>query len=345
MRKNLLQLLYLAIFILSSFCICAQAHHAAKLFRVYEDNDFLNIRGSGTDRAYTGGTRFDLFYFKKRACLFTGIFSSSKDSIIRIAGWSLMQTLFTPTDITDSYFQPRDYLYSGSLFIVRSLYAYDPIKRTSLQTELLVGIRGPAALGKQTQTFIHRIIHYTIPKGWDNQLQNAPVVNLNVTYEKQLTAANKYFELIAGTSFCVGTFNNGLTFSPQIRWGIMHPYFDGYIGQFSNSARFNNTRKNRLQAYVIVKPSVQLVFNNASLEGGLFAKRPSVKWDSRDPASATSNNNYFNNSIRHWVYAVNYGVVVSTGKFSMSFIQNSSTELRRNTYSHEVGNISLYFIL
>jgi hypothetical protein len=43
------------------------------------------------------------------------------------------------------------------LFIIRSLYSYNPVRHYSLQTELQLGIRGPAALGKQSQTFIHRM--------------------------------------------------------------------------------------------------------------------------------------------------------------------------------------------
>jgi len=35
-------------------------HNAA--FRVYEDNDGVNILGQSTDDAYTNGTRLDLFY-------------------------------------------------------------------------------------------------------------------------------------------------------------------------------------------------------------------------------------------------------------------------------------------
>lgn len=35
------------------------------LFRIYEDNDFINIAGKGTDKGYTNGTRFDYFYLKK----------------------------------------------------------------------------------------------------------------------------------------------------------------------------------------------------------------------------------------------------------------------------------------
>ena len=346
MRQHLLHLLFLQVVIPASLCLYAQTKQGACLLRIYEDNDFLNIRGKGTDKAYSGGTRFDLFYEQKRKPrLFPGILRSKKDSTINIRGWGLMQTIFTPNDISDPYFQPNDYFYSGALFIIRSLYSYNPVRHYSFQTELQLGIRGPAALGKQSQTFIHRMIHYTIPMGWDNQLQNAPVINVNFTFEKQVTPLNKNFELIAGGKVYLGTLRNGLTFSPQIRWGLMNPYFNGYINQFSGTLCSSNKMKNKIQAYIVIKPEIQLVFNNALLEGGLFAKKPAVKFDNRLSVIPSDINNYAARDIRNWVYAINYGAVVSSGKFAISFIQNTSTEMRKGTYSHEVGNISMCFIL
>ena len=42
--------------------ILAQDTAHRHMFRIYEDNDFLNITGNGTDNSYTNGTRFDFFY-------------------------------------------------------------------------------------------------------------------------------------------------------------------------------------------------------------------------------------------------------------------------------------------
>jgi hypothetical protein len=323
-----------------------QTKQEGSLFRIYEDNDFFNIRGKGTDKAYSGGTRFDLFYEqKKRRHFLSHFLRPKKDSTIMIRGWGLMQTIFTPNNISNPYFEPDDYFYSGALFIIRSLYTYNPERHYSFQTELNVGVRGPAALGRQSQTFLHRMIHYTIPMGWDNQLQNAPIINVNFTFEKQVTRPQKYFELIAGGKVEIGTLRNGFTFSPQIRWGLMNPYFSGYINQFSGPRLHVNKKRNKLQAYIVIKPELQLVFSNALVEGGLFAKKPTVKFDNRQSVNPALINSNSAKDIRNCVYAINYGVVVSTGKFAMSFIQNTSTEIRKGTYSHEVGNVSLYFIL
>ncbi len=346
MKQFLLHLLLLQSIITISPFTNAQKQQGTSLFRVYEDNDFLNIRGKGTDKAYSGGTRFDLFYeLTKKPRLFPVFLRSKNDSAIFIAQWGLMQTIFTPNDISDPNFQRNDYFYSGALFIIRSLYLYNPVRHYSFQTELQLGIRGPAALGKQAQTLIHRMIQYTIPMGWDTQLQNPPIININFAFEKQVTPVNKEFEVIAGGKVYIGTLRNGLTFSPQIRWGLMNPYFKGYINQFSGVLSNSNRKKSKIQAYIVIKPEIQLVLNNALLEGGLFAKKTTVKFDNRQSAIPSGINTYSAGDIRNWVYAINYGVVVSSGKFAISFIQNTSTEMRRSPYSHEVGNISVHFTL
>jgi hypothetical protein len=47
--------------------------------------------------------------------------------------------------------------------------------------------------------------------------------------------------------------------------------------------------------------------------------------------------------INNIVFVSNFGAVASTSDFSISFNQNSSTAMMKGLYSHEVGNISLYF--
>ena len=87
------------------------------------------------------------------------ILPTAGDSSINVAGWSLAQLMVTPEDISTTEYQPNDYRYAGSLFVTRSFHSYNPIKKFSYQSELLVGIRGPHALARQTQTAIHALIN------------------------------------------------------------------------------------------------------------------------------------------------------------------------------------------
>jgi len=332
-------LILLASQLLTTKQLYAQQQEDTRLFRVYEDNDFLNIRGKGTDEAYTNGTRFDLFYTKNHPSSFVvdRKLPHAGDSSINVFGWSLMQVMFTPQDITKTTFQPDDYAYAGGLFVTHSLYSYNPVKKYSYQTELLLGVMGPMALAGQAQTFVHHLIHYKKPMGWDNQLGDDPLININFTAEKQFASYQKWIEVIGGGQVFYGTAMNGVAVYPMVRIGIMHPYFNGYLSQYGTAKQKGEHKGHRVQAYIIVKPEAQVTFTNALLEGGLFSDNThdiSGKEVVTKPA----------NGLRTIVYSANYGAVVALGNFSMSFIQNSSSPWIKGVYSHEVGNFSMYFV-
>src|SRR5437016_356541 len=91
----------------------AQTDGRTWLLRVYEDNDFLNLSGNGTDNAYTNGTRFDLFYTKNHPSRFfiDRLLPKAGDSSLNVFGFGIMQIMVTPNDITVPYDQPDDYPY------------------------------------------------------------------------------------------------------------------------------------------------------------------------------------------------------------------------------------------
>ncbi|HMF73038.1 MAG TPA: lipid A-modifier LpxR family protein, partial [Flavitalea sp.] len=68
MKKYLPCCLLVGIVVLSGINkLLGQSQAPSRIFRLYEDNDILNIRGNGSDRSYTNGLRFDLFYIKNHA--------------------------------------------------------------------------------------------------------------------------------------------------------------------------------------------------------------------------------------------------------------------------------------
>src|SRR4030095_3429158 len=165
----------------------AQKGEPAKMFRFYEENDFFNVRGKGTDKSYSNGTRLDFLYEKQTSRgLLHKLMPKAGDSSKNIYGWSLMQIMVTPNNITATAFLPNDYRYAGALFVTHALYSYNAKKKYSFQTELLAGVRGPGSFAEQTQKAIHGLIGYEKPKGWDNQLKTEPLINLRFSVEKNL---------------------------------------------------------------------------------------------------------------------------------------------------------------
>ena len=352
-----------------------------QMLRIYEDDDFINIRGQGTDDAYTNGTRIDFFYTKKKTGrkLIDRLLPTAGDSSIDVFGWGAMEVMYTPDNIADPDYQPNDYPWSGGLFATHTLYSYNPRKKYDLQTELVGGIMGPAALGKQLQTSVHRLIKCQLPMGWSHQFRDAPLLNINFTAEKQLAAAGSFLEVIGGAQASAGTMLNGLAVYPLIRIGKMTPYFHGYLGQYSATGTGQNRRRG-FQFYFIVRPEAELVITNALLEGGVFTSNPNIAADKSNSkggsagggaaggtgtaggnagtggnegaggsgagnggagGAAQSDQPY--HALNPMVYSISYGAVLASGNVSLSFTQNSSTAMMKGLYAHEVGNISLYF--
>jgi lipid A 3-O-deacylase len=302
------------------------------LFRMYEDNDVLNIRGNGTDNSYTNGLRLDLYYTKgKRSRFFIDrLMPKAGDSSINVFDWSLAQLMVTPNDITTAQYQPNDYPYAGALFTTHSLYSINPVKKYSFQTELIAGIRGPASFAREVQTFVHSVINYDKPMGWDNQLGTYALLNINFTAEKQLLSIGNFIELIGGAQLAAGSFIDAFSIYPMVRIGKMAPYFDGYFSRYGSY--YKKGRKIKSQFYLVVKPESSLVAHNALLHG----KRQHADKEATSEDAP-------NRTIRHRLSSIQFGAVFAHGNFGFSYLQTHSTEYNQGLYRHNWGNISLYF--
>jgi hypothetical protein len=305
-----------------------------RLFRVYEDNDFLNITGHGTDDSYTNGTRLDLFFTKQHPShfLLDRVMPHAGDSSVNVFGYGVMQLMVTPNDLSKVYDQPNDYPYSGALVATHTLYSYNPKKTYAVLTELVAGIRGPAALAKQAQTLIHSWINYQKPMGWRNQLGFSPLVNINVTTEKKFIGWRNYAELMGGAQLSGGSMLDAFTFYPYLRIGKLTPYFDGYFSQYTG-INTPQHRHNKTQYYAFLRPRTSFVLLNAMVHGD----KPDAILAPGEEETASIRR------IRHRLENIDFGGVLARGRFSIAYTQTHSTEYNKGLYHHNVGNISLYF--
>lgn len=142
------------------------------------ENDNL---GGGTDQFYTSGVR--LTYFNAGTDVpnfmhFVDDYIPTFDiNETTSTFFTIGQNIYTPQDITVSRNQDDDRPWAAFL--------YGSIGLLSLQNqhidelELTLGVVGPEALGEQTQKMIHRhVSNSPIPKGWKNQLDTEPALNL-----------------------------------------------------------------------------------------------------------------------------------------------------------------------
>ena len=88
------------------------------------------------------------------------------------------QRMQTPMDITGKDFIPDDLPYAGLVAWQGTAYSWDA--HVSDQMSLYLGWVGPATLAEQSQKEIHQIVGADDPKGWRYQLDNEPVVKIEL---------------------------------------------------------------------------------------------------------------------------------------------------------------------
>ena len=306
------------------------------MIRFYEDDDFINIWFDGSDDAYTNGTRIDYFYRPKHPDRFflTKWMPGAGDSSIDVYGWGAMQIMYTPNDIIDPDYQPNDYPWSGALIGTHTRYSYNPEHHYDLQTEMVLGVIGPAALDRQTQSVIHSIIQYYHPTGWSHQYSNDLLVNVNFTAEKQLVSLGSVVNIIGGAQVYAGTMQNGASLYPLLLIGKMAPYFNGFFSQYASVGRDNGHQ--RWQLYFFAKPELQYYLSNALLQGGLFTTNPNIHQlkDSTLPPY---------HPLQPWVPSFTYGMNATYGHWGFSGSQVISAATLRGLYCHNYGNVSLFY--
>lgn len=309
-----------------------------RLFRAYDDNDIINLPGKGTDRGYSNGTRADYFFINNKSSLFflNRIMPKAGDSSINTFGFSLMQVIYTPKNVLKRIPERNDYAYAGGLYATHSLTSSNPLKKYSWQTEVMLGIMGPAAMAKQTQWQAHKMVGIVRPIGWDYQLKTDLLLNVSVAAEKELMHIGNAVEGIGGAQAFVGTAMNGASLYSLLRFGKLTPYFNGYISQFSTP----KGNKSRWQLYGILRPSIDLLLTHALIDGGVFNGRnepvPIPDADTDEPIPGERKRNKV-------VGKLGYGFVLSGGRLAVSFTHSTMTELVKGTGAQEIGNISLYF--
>ena len=302
------------------------------LFRFYTDNDFINILGNGTDEAYTGGFRFDYLYNKKKAPkLIDKWMPKAGSAAVNTYGWSLMQLSYTPTDITATEPRINDFPYSGALFAVHSLHSFNPEKKWGIRTAIMAGVMGPASFAQKTQDWIHSIIGYQKGNGWQYQMPNDVLLNLDVTAQRMLYS-NRWFEVQGGGTINAGTFQTGAAIFSIFRIGKMQPYFNGIISQLSTP---KHTGQSRFQIYAQVTPAVEWVGYYAPLDGGVFAGKNEYYTQSKDGVQPYKTDKRINVSAAGMVG-------IAAGKFGITFTQKVMRPMIKGIKPQEVGNISFH---
>ena len=310
-----------------------RSQSASPVLRIFEDDDFFNIRGKGTDEGYTNGSRLDYFYVKHHPDRQADrwLMPDAGKGAVNTYGWGVMEVMFTPTNLRASAYLPGNYPYSGAMYLAHTKLSYNPRRRFSFQTELVGGVMGPAAEAGPIQYWFHGAIDYQRPEGWKNQFPNDILLNENLSAEKEILHVGTGLEWFAGATGNLGTMLDGGTAYSTVRVGWMNPYFDGW------NAQYQNKKPHQFQLYVFGTPKAEWVAFNSMLEGGLISRELDT-WDRGKFEN-------FAPRVKRGVAEIDYGLVFVYGGFSAAYTQKTASATLRGMGMHEVGNISFFITL
>jgi hypothetical protein len=158
---------------------------------MYFDNDFF----SGNDNGYTGGLGFvwtsaatetysKRNLHRKIANAFSFLPTVNAEGYRNYMQFLLGMEAYTPTDIEAPFPPLGENPYAGVIYLDSSLFSMSRI--ASHQLTLRLGLVGPVTGAEEIQRWIHEIIGSPIPRGWDTQLKNEPIVNFFYQYNRRL---------------------------------------------------------------------------------------------------------------------------------------------------------------
>lgn len=308
-----------------------QKNHVLQYMKLSEDDDFLNFRGEGTDRAYTSGFKFEMYYSKNRAPRFpSSLLMKVTDTADNLYGWGITQSMYTPNEIDKTTIQYGERPYCGITYATHTLVSTSLEKKQKLTTGLSLGIIGKYSFAGDAQRIIHGLINYQKPLGWENQIKTDIIINYGILYEHLLFNPTPKLEVIGNLTANAGTLVNNIGLGVQFRSGIFNPYFSRYERPAYHPRKAESGSRKPFQFYLFMKLNGTAVMDDATLQGGFFTHRSSPYVISKD-------------SISRFVMQYEYGFMISHKRFGFSFSEKLRTAEFKGTYAQQVGNITLYY--
>ncbi len=199
--------------------------------------------------------------------------------------FALGQEIFTPDDLEATVPLPDDQPYAGVLFGDVGLLART--QRTSQVWRLRLGLVGPSAGGESVQREVHETLSADMPSGWDFQLPDEPLLNLDYGVSHELFAGGGESEfswsVAPAGGLGLGTYFTGASASlrgecgwnlpalaavPDLRHGV------GALSHFE--PRADSSGAGRWSVGLSATVGGMLVAHYLPLDGTVFESSPSI---------------------------------------------------------------------
>ncbi|MCZ8155844.1 MAG: DUF2219 family protein [Leptospira sp.] len=231
-----------------------------RVFLLHWENDVFLF----SDREYTNGTSLQYGHFQKSispsAIILRGFgfilpFWNFKNQEYHNFGFK--HSIYTPLNLytSDASYGERPYSAFG-LISSSSSYTWD---RSTFSIETAFGQMGPSVQGKFFQDIIHKFTQSAIPQGWDNQIPQRNLYQINAQWKYFFTP---YFGI--QTNGFLGNLETSAGIGPIFRFGkISSPTLSGNnLNEISTMYQSNET-----EYFFYFKPSIKTVWINGTLGG------------------------------------------------------------------------------
>ena len=285
-----------------------------RYFRIHYDNDFF----TNADYYYTQGISLEYVSPGLRKNPMNKLLLKPKTTALKY-GVALNYLGFTPTIIDSDDILYGDRPFASHLSLKSFVIATDTVRKYRLSSSLSVGFIGPAAGGKEVQTGIHRALGNIIPKGWQYQVRNDAIVNYQVDLEKQLFALKNNVLLSGEGSARIGTLQTKASAGLSLMAG-------NFTNPYGAAAKNKNISKG-FRYFIFLKPQINVIGYDATLQGGIFNKSTPYTIANSDIQRAT--------------FQFNYGAVITFGNVTLEYAQTYLTKEFATGKFHKWGGFKV----
>jgi len=292
----------------------------SRSFSFAMDNDIYFV----TDYYYTAGAKINYRRLvSENTKLFKLLTLNQSDSSRLIIDYNFGSKIFNPRSIRFNDSKTTDRPYAGYSYAGFNLARFNsPTKGISASLEL--GVVGENTGLGQLQRWWHRQTHFLVPKGWDSQIANELIVNLNFRILRSVALA-RGVDLISQTGLNAGTGLNQLSQDFTIRFLRFNSISTSDF--LSANLSWEKSDKLNKEFFLFAGLGLAYTFSNIFIEGSLFEFNTSPFTVNAVPVVVRSNmglmysrNRYsFSMTIHHLSKEVEKGISHTYGALAFGY--------------------------
>lgn len=273
---------------------------------VYLDvqNDFLNYKGQGTDKYFTGGiSSGGLLHLDK-----------SQDHYIVI---SINQKMYTPSNISlyPEELNPIDYPYAGLTYLNTGYLVFDKHNNAYTKGVFSWGTTGSSSGAKLIQQKLHKLIDDRTPNGWSTQVDLGNFMQIHLEHTRSLHNQG-LFKINSTTQLALGSIFNNLSVAIEFK---LDRTKDPFISFFSKRLNSNVG----FDICLWTKPKLTYVMGNRLLETNQYPTGMNAR------------------IINRIIYQSTVGISFQVKNWNISLIQHHNTPEFKTATPHAYGEIAI----